>query len=223
MREAKHLESRMGFQLERFSFFSDGVFAICITLLVIEIKVPVLPENTDHALLEYLSETSLKFFGFVLSFCIIGHYWIVHHRIFGYVKKSPNALLWINLAFLLTVVLLPFSSGLFGEYGSNIHMYVPYLIYVLNMCLTGFVNYWLWLYVSNPKREILTHKISKQRIRLGAVKSLVIPVVFIFSLLVSLFSPLVSRFIPILIPVILNFGLKGFERKANLQESLVEK
>ena len=216
MQEAKHHISRTDFQLERFIFFSDGVFAICITLLVIEIKVPSLSEHTDRALLKYLSETSLRFFGFLLSFCIIGHYWIVHHRIFGYVKKSTSMLLWLNLAFLLTVILLPFSSGLFGEYGSNINMDVPYLIYVLNMCLTGVVNCLLWIYVSNPKRDLLTHEIPKARIHLGIIRSLIIPFIFILSLLVSLVFPVLSRFIPILIPLILNFGLGRLEKKAYL-------
>ena len=104
MQEAKHHESKTSFQLERFIFFSDGVFAICITLLVMEIKVPALPEPTDRALLQYLSSTSLKFFGFLLSFYIIGHYWIVHHRIFGYVKKSTECFYGL---------ILPFCSLLF--------------------------------------------------------------------------------------------------------------
>lgn len=216
MQEAKHHDSKADFQLERFIFFSDAVFAICITLLVIEIKVPALAEPTDHALLQYLSSTSLKFFGFLLSFYIIGHYWIVHHRIFGYVKKSTGTLLWINLAFLFTVILLPFSSGLFGEYGSHINMDVPYLIYVINMCLTGLANCWLWVYVSNPERDLLTHKIPKERIHLGIIRSLIIPIVFIMSLIVSLVFPVLSRYIPLLIPLILNYGLKSLERKAYL-------
>lgn len=215
MKEAKHDSSRADFQLERSIFFSDGVFAICITLLVIEVKVPVLTEQTDHALLQYLSHTSLKFFGFLLSFCIIGHYWMVHHRIFGYVKKYTSMLLWLNLFFLLTVILLPFSSGLFGEYGSNLDMEIPYLIYVINMCLAGLANCWLWIFVSDPKRDLLTHTIPKARINLGIIRSLVIPVVFIISLLASLVLPvIVSRLIPLLIPVILHFGLRGLEKKA---------
>ena len=214
MQDAKHHESRTDFQLERPIFFSDGVFAICITLLVIEIRVPSLAEHTDSALVAYLSHTSLKFFGFLLSFYIIAHYWMVHHRIFGYVKKTTGMLLWLNLIFLLTVILLPFSSGMFGEYGSDIDMQVPYLIYVTNMCLTGMANCWLWIYVSNPKRDLLTHEIPPARIRLGIIRSLIIPFVFIVSLLFSLVFPVVSRFIPLLIPFILNYGLKGLEKKA---------
>ena len=140
MQEAKHKESRIDFQLERFSFFSDGVFAIAITLLIIEIKIPEIEHATNDELLHSLSEMSLKFLGFLISFAIVGHYWSVHHRIFGYIQKYNATLLWLNLAFLCTVVLLTFSSGLIGEYSSDLHLYVPYVVYVLNVCLVGLMN-----------------------------------------------------------------------------------
>jgi uncharacterized membrane protein len=87
MQEPMHKESRSDFQFGRLSSFSDGVFAIAITLLVIEIKVPVLHGATDEALIDSLSEMSLKFLGFLISFAIVGHYWSVHHRIFGYIER----------------------------------------------------------------------------------------------------------------------------------------
>lgn len=220
MEAPKHQESREKFQFERFSFFSDGVFAISITLLVIEIKVPALANHTDKALWAYLSETSLKFVGFLISFGIIGHYWTVHHRICGYVKKYTSTLFWINLGFLLSVVLLPFSSGLLGEYSADLNMNIPYIIYVLNMCFAGVMNWWLWIYVSKPERHMLTHYISTARIRLGVYRSLIVPFVFIISLLISFVAPITSRFIPLLIPVVIHFGMKGLERSANLQEIL---
>jgi uncharacterized membrane protein len=219
MQEPKHKESRLNFQLERFSFFSDGVFAIAITLLVIEIKVPVVHGATNDALLHSLSEMSLKFLGFLISFGIVGHYWSVHHRIFGYLQKYNTSLLWINLAFLFSVVILPFSSGFIGEYSSDLNIYVPYAVYVANICLTGLMNCWLWLFISNPKKQFLTHTLSKARIRLGLYRSLVIPVVFLISFIVYFMSPIVSRFIPLTIPIILHWGLKGIERLANVQES----
>jgi uncharacterized membrane protein len=223
MQEAKHHESREEFQLERFSFFSDGVFAISITLLVIEIKVPALAEHTDKALWGYLSETVFKFLGFLISFGIIGHYWSVHHRIFGYVRKYTSKLFWINLAFLLSVVLLPFSSGLLGEYSTDLNMKIPYVIYVLNMCFAGFMNAWIWGYVSNSKRDMLTHVISSERIKLGMYRSLIVPFVFIISMLISFVAPVLSRFIPILIPLVIHFGMKGLEYRANLHEAVVAK
>ena len=218
MQEPKHKESRLDFQIERFSFFSDGVFAIAITLLVIEIKVPVLHHATNQELMHSLSEMSLKFLGFLISFAIVGHYWSVHHRIFGYLQKYNTSLLWVNLAFLCSVVLLPFSSGLVGEYSSNLDLYIPYTVYVANIWFTAIMNCWLWLYVSNPKKKFLTHEISKTRIRLGIYRSLVIPFVFLVSLIVFFIAPVIGLLIPFIIPFVLHRGLKGVEKKAAMQE-----
>jgi len=225
MHQARHDISRTQFQMERFIFFSDGVFAICITLLVIEIKVPDRIEYhifNDMGLWEYLSHRALIFLGFFISFGVIGHYWTVHHRIFGYGKAYTSGLLWLNLGFLFSVVLLPFSSGILAEYGADPHMYLPYGIYVGNMCLTGFMNCWLWLYVSNPHRNLLTHKISAARIRLGLYRSLIVPSVFLISFLLSFFSPVLSRFLPISIPIVLHWGMKGIERLADLKDKEVK-
>lgn len=221
MHQARHDVSRTQFQMERFIVFSDGVFAICITLLVMEIKVPN-PEQlsifTDASLWEYLRKHGLIFFGFLISFGIIGHYWTVHHRIFGYGKRYTSGLIWLNLGYLFTVVLLPFSSAVMAEYGANTQMFLPYGIYVANICLTGFMNCWLWLYVSSPRRNLLTHTISATRIKLGLYRSLVVPLIFILAFFLSFFLPLVSRFVPILIPLILHWGMKGLEARADLKD-----
>ena len=66
------------------------------------------------------------------------------------------------------------------------------------------MNVWLWLYISNPKRNLLTHKISRARIELGLYRSLAVPLIFILSLLVSFFLPVAGRAIPALIPIILH-------------------
>ncbi|MBC8047769.1 MAG: DUF1211 domain-containing protein [Fimbriimonadaceae bacterium] len=215
MQEARHDSSKSNFQIDRITAFTDGVFAIAITLLVIEIRVPELHDKTDEALWDRLSEMALIFLGFIISFGIIGHYWSVHHRIFGYVNKYTSNLIWINLAFLLSVVLLPFSSGLFGVYGTYINMNIPYIIYVANMALVGLMNILLWGYVSKPSRKILTHEISPSRIRLGIYRSLVVPIILIISLLVSFILPVFARFIPFTIPLVLHYGMRRLERKAD--------
>jgi uncharacterized membrane protein len=218
MQEPKHDKERLDFQLERFTFFTDGVCAICITLLIIEIKVPILSNPSDKLLLHSLSEMSLRFLGFVISFGIVGHYWSVHHRIFGYVVKYTTSLLWLNLGYLFTVVLLPFSAGFLGEYSSHTNLKIPYAVYTFNMCLTGFMNYWLWIYVSNPKRKMLSREISRARIKLGVYRSLVIPVIFIISFLVFFIFPVFSYFILLLIPIILHWGMKSLEKRAERDE-----
>jgi uncharacterized membrane protein len=224
MQEPKHDKERQYFQIERFTYFSDAVFAISITLLIIEIRIPPLPAApTDKLLWHSLAEMGLRFLGFLISFGIVGHYWSVHHRIFGYVIKNSTSLIWINLGFLLTVVTLPFTAGLLGEYSSYTNIKIPYAIYTFNMCLTGIMNYWVWIYVSNPKRKMLTRQISKARINLGVYRSLVIPIIFLISLLIFFISPIVAYCSLLLIPIILHWGMGKLEKKAEKDEMIEKK
>ncbi len=222
MAEAKHLESKKKSQLDRLLNFSDGVFAIAITLLIIEITVPAIPKLTDAELWKHLSQMTLKFMGFLISFAVVGYYQLVHHRIFGYVQRSNAKLLWINLGFLLTVVFLPFSSGLLSQYGSELQMKIPYAVYVFNMVAAALMNAYLWKTVSDPKENLLTHNISQARIRLGMYRTAVMPVVFLISFLASFIFPFWARFIPLLIPFIFKYGMKGLERKADLHEKPID-
>ena len=218
MAQAGHSSNKLHFQLDRISFFTDGVFAIAITLLVIEFKVPVIEHPTDAALWNRLSHMGLLLLGFLISFCIVGYYWSVHHRIFGYVDKYTSKLIWLNLMFIFSVVLLPFTSGLLGEYATETQLHIPYGIYVANICLTATMNAILWFYVSNPKNDLLTHKISRERILLGFYFTLVVPILFVISFLVTLYQPTIGRLIPILIPVIRKYGMTGLSARAATNE-----
>src|SRR4030095_10043169 len=101
MGQQLHNELKKEFQLERLILFSDAVFAIAITLLVIEIKIPDIHEDvSDKKLLQSLWDLIPKFFGFIISFMLIGLYWTIHHRMFGFVTSFDGKLLWMNLFFL---------------------------------------------------------------------------------------------------------------------------
>jgi uncharacterized membrane protein len=131
-----HNELRKEFQLERLILFSDAVFAIAITLLVIEIKIPEVPRNelTDNHLLHKLAELIPKFIGFLISFLIIGQYWMVHHRMFGFVINFNPRLLWLNIFFLLTIALMPFSTGFYSEY-AGAPVLTPVIFYTsISLC-----------------------------------------------------------------------------------------
>src|SRR5689334_3106587 len=90
------------FQLDRMIFFSDAVFAIAITILVLEIKIPQIPHDqvTNQLLTQSLADLLPKFAGFIVSFFIIGLFWTIHHRLFGYVIDYDNRLIWLNLFYL---------------------------------------------------------------------------------------------------------------------------
>ena len=159
MSQQLHNELKKEFQLERIILFSDAVFAIAITLLVIEIKIPELHENVSNtALLHSLEHLIPKFLGFLVSFMLIGLYWTIHHRMFGFVTAYDRKLLLLNLVFLFFIALMPFSTGFYSEYAGpelfRQQLKVPLTFYVLNFCCVGFTNYFMWRHITNPKNKL---------------------------------------------------------------------
>jgi uncharacterized membrane protein len=136
---------RAQYALERLALFSDAVFAIAITLLVIEIRA--LHVMSDHEAVAYLRESIPKFFGFALSFLVIGIYWVSHHRLFSFLVKFNIGVLWLNLLVLFTVTLMPFSTAFYSE---NFSYTTPYLWYSANVAAAR-----LWAYVSSPARALV--------------------------------------------------------------------
>ena len=102
---------------ERMLFFSDAIFAIAITLLVIEIRLPVIQgQFTESALGYALLGILPKITGFLISFLLIGQTWIEHHRLCTFIGNYDPGLLWKNLLLLLFVAFLPFATTLVSEY-----------------------------------------------------------------------------------------------------------
>src|SRR5690606_9389914 len=99
-------------------FFSDAVFAIAITLLVIDIKIPYHADLTNRDLVLAFGEKLPALIVFFISFFFIGGYWIIHHKMFGCVSRFDTRLIWLNLVFLLSIVLLPLTTSVFGMYGN---------------------------------------------------------------------------------------------------------
>jgi uncharacterized membrane protein len=101
--------------VERVAFFSDAVFAIAITLLVIELTVPE-GELTGPQLTHELGRLGPKFFSFGLSFWVIGRFWIGHHLTFQYLRRWNLPMLWINLLLLVCIAFLPFPTAVLGNH-----------------------------------------------------------------------------------------------------------
>lgn len=214
-----HNELRKEFQLERLILFSDAVFAIAITLLVIEIKIPELHENvSDKALLQSLAHLIPEFIGFIVSFMMIGLYWTVHHRMFGFVTSYSPKLLILNLVFLFFVALMPFSTGFYSEYAGpdmfRHQLMVPMIFYVLNFCGMGFLNYFMWVYITNPKNKVAEPPVDLLLVRQARASSLVVPIVFLAMIPVAYFTNVIfAAYMPMLIPVILRILKKKIEKK----------
>lgn len=139
-----------GTAFERVVFFSDAVFAIAITLLVLEIRVPHLEHGaSDRAVLVALLALLPNFIGFVFSFLVIGSMWIEHHRIFRFISGYDGGLLWRNMILLLTVAFMPFPTALYTE---NHQSGLALAIYATCFGLVGLSKVWVWRYAAKDRR-----------------------------------------------------------------------
>lgn len=100
----------------RVEAFSDGVFAIIITLLVLDLHVPRRDELDNHSLAAVLLEQWPLYLSYALSFLQVGVVWINHHTMFHYIQRSDHVLLFHNLMLLLCTALVPFTTAIFAEY-----------------------------------------------------------------------------------------------------------
>jgi uncharacterized membrane protein len=208
-----HNELKKEFQLERLILFSDAVFAIAITLLVIEIKIPEIHEKpvTDNAVLHKLAELIPKFVGFLVSFLLIGQYWIVHHRMFSFVINFTDRLIWLNILFLFAIALMPFSTGFYSEYVLR-GVVTPVIFYTANIALLGLANFLMWRYLSNQKNN-LTENLTPALARYFSLRALTVPTIFVIFSFVYLYKPMIAFFIPILIPFIMRIIFNPMKKK----------
>ena len=116
------------FRPERLLAFSDGVFGVAITLLVIDLR---LPADADADLLRGLLALGPKLALFVFTFLVVGTTWLAHHRKFSYVDHVDRRLLWLNLFYLMALCLVPFASSVLGEHGGS----VAFCLYAAVMAL----------------------------------------------------------------------------------------
>jgi uncharacterized membrane protein len=144
--EEKH--PKQDFQVDRIAFFSDAVFAIVITLLVIEFKVPHIDRNTNaEELLKELADLKYNFFALLIGFFVVARLWIQHHFMFKYIHNYNPQIIWGSLAMLIPIVFFPFCTEFFAESTQNENIvFFGIRIFTLNNFLAMLIClffYWL--------------------------------------------------------------------------------
>lgn len=187
---------------ERVVAFSDGVFAIAITLLVLTFTPPPLPpdlpvEQVPGKVLELWP----RFLSYIISFLTIGMYWIFHHRQYQLVKRIDGRLLWLNLIFLMFIAFQPFPTSLLAEYGSGSSFVVAFYSIVLGT--TGVIQSLVWLYATYGHR-LVDSELDQRMIRYIRFRSLVGPVIFYLSAGIAYINPAAGMYFWLLIIVALS-------------------
>jgi uncharacterized membrane protein len=182
-------DSRETRQFERLVFFSDAVFAIAITLLVLDLKPPAGAFNSRA-----LTSMIPSFEGFGISFFVIAVYWLAHHELFGTLRREDRTLRVMNLAFLASIAFLPFPTSVIALYTATT---APVIFYALSVAAVGLLQTGLIIVARRP--GLLRAGESAAGTRHGVVRSLVAPVVFLISAGVAVRAPHAATYMWILI------------------------
>ena len=166
--------------------FSDGVFSIAITLLVLNLGIDrgLTEGQIDNALWEQRD----TFFAYAISFAVIGRFWLVHHRFFSEVEAFDGRLIGLNLLYLGSIVLIPFSSELLGEYNGETTSVVFYSVNLAVVVLLG------QLMGAGARRRGLM-KIDDRTHRENQIRSTYIAGIFLLSVPVAFLAPEIAPYL----------------------------
>lgn len=195
------MDHKKSFQLERIILFSDAVFAIAITLLVIELKIHEPTEYSSRGLAIALLRTMPHFISFVISFMIVGIYWVAHHKMFSFVKNYDVRLLWLNLLLLFFIALMPFSSNIYGVY---FDLDTSFVMYFLNISMISLFFFLTYSYISKPGKNLSEGLENPRKVQYFKARCVSVPICFGVGVLVSLLSDsavvsFMARMAPVLI------------------------
>ena len=192
------------FSKNRVEAFSDGIFAIIITLLVLEIKVPHIHEfNSTGELVKALSGLLPKFIGWIISFFTIAVIWVNHHKIFKQVKHIDNGIFWWNAFLLLWSSFIPFPTAVLGDYPNNKASIVLYGV-VMSLMALGFALMRLY---AIRKRDILEDSVSIESFKRMTKSSFIFgPVMYLAGVAVGFIHPYLSFAVFLAIPLYFIFA-----------------
>lgn len=165
-------KSKVDFQIERIAFFSDAVFAIAITLLIIEIHAPVFKAATTSAEAFYeFVHLIPEFIAVLVSFALISMNWRRHHQLFGILNSYNGRLITLNFCSLAAVIFLPFSTAFLSKNWEHFWtnpIVLPFVVYSFNNLACAFFNYLLFRYALASQNELYesSEKFDAQRVKL---------------------------------------------------------
>ena len=193
-------EDELGF--ERMVFFSDAIFSVAITLMALEIRLPELdPEHAADQIGAALAALVPHIEVYVLTFVVIGVYWLVHHRLFRAIQRFDFPLMWLNLIFLM-IALIPVATNALGTYPE---LGLTVAFYSVTIALVGFSEFALWFYAL--RKRYFPDFVAPHGALYLAMRILAPPVVFLLSILmVPIDTDLAKLSWVVLIPLLFILG-----------------
>jgi len=182
MSQIKKGVSAAVFTPNRLEALTDAVFAIVMTLLVLELSIPEIAHPSLQAELpRRLIKLWPKLYSYVLSFIVLGLLWRLHHLAFHSIKRSDNVLVWLNIIFLMFVALIPFSTSLLGNYGTE---QIPVVVYAINVLLALVMRLIIWAYATG-KYRLVDRDINPRLVKFDNLRSMGVCLAFMLVIGIS--------------------------------------
>lgn len=162
-------------EFERVAFFSDAVFAIAMTLLVVGIGIP---HVRDSKIGDALRSKDGEIFGFLLTFLVIGLYWLAHHRFFSKLAAVDVRFMKLNLVYLAAIAFMPFPTALVGTYSST--QAVVIVLYAATLTVASVIEGVLFLHAQ--RAGLLRRRLDDRSLRNYMIASLAPAAVFAISI-----------------------------------------
>jgi TMEM175 potassium channel family protein len=179
--------------------FSDALFAFSITFMALSLQLPNFPSNiVESELTRRLSQTLIpSIIHYIISFMVVGSYWISYHRIFEHIRHADITLVWLNLLFLLFISLTAYFTGLLTSYATH---EIVVITFAGIMAATGFMLCIIWWYATH--NSLVDKDISPPLVRYFLLRSLASPVIFLMSIGISFINiQLAQLFWALILPV----------------------
>ncbi|MEW5996121.1 MAG: TMEM175 family protein [Candidatus Micrarchaeota archaeon] len=187
----------------RLEALTDGIFAFAMTLLVLSITLPDDPDGIiylpDAELRELISHEWLRFMNYAIAFLLLASFWMNHSKAFHIIKATEHKHTWINVLFLMFVALVPFTTGLVGDYGGDS---IAWTMFGANMFILGsFLYLNLWYAGRNP--HLLHEGVGMGQIEIGKRRNLVVLAVSTLSIFISFYDTGLAGPVYFLIPLVM--------------------
>jgi uncharacterized membrane protein len=167
-------------RLEHVTSFADAIFAFSITFMAISINIPGLAQNLTQAqVVHKLLQSTPEFVVYVISFFVIGIYWIAYHQIFNHIVSSDSVVTWLTLVFLFFITLIPFATNMQIGYGYRI----LFILYALVLTIAGGLLTITWLHAT--KNKLIDKDLTQREIHSILLGAIIPAIVYFLSILVS--------------------------------------
>ncbi len=185
----------------RLEALTDATFAIIMTLLVLELRIPETESHTE--LIHGLQGLLPSVLSFIISFIVLGVYWTAHHTQFRYITRVDHKLVWFNIVYLLVLSFVPFSAALLGKHHAEA---IAIQMYALNLLIATLVHFFMWRHATKSNR-LTDPWVDPHLVRFGSQVSYYSLFGYLAAAIAAVWSVQVGLLLLVLIPIPFVLGL----------------